>query len=65
MFGRYGTALPASSDFALTQPLSEFDIKIVRAPGPMKMAPGETAEREIIAFIEDPDGYKIELIQAP
>ncbi|SHL83788.1 lactoylglutathione lyase [Roseovarius marisflavi] len=45
--------------------LSEFGIKIVRAPGPMKMAPDETAEREIIAFIEDPDGYKIELIQAP
>ena len=31
--------------------------KIVRAPGPMKY--GST----IIAFVEDPDGYKIELIQ--
>lgn len=45
--------------------LSDFGINIVRAPGPMKMAPDETAEREIIAFIEDPDGYRIELIQAP
>lgn len=32
--------------------------KIVRAPGPMKH--GST----VIAFVEDPDGYKIELIQA-
>jgi lactoylglutathione lyase len=32
--------------------------KVVREPGPMKH--GTT----IIAFIEDPDGYKLELIQA-
>ncbi|EME70820.1 lactoylglutathione lyase [Paramagnetospirillum caucaseum] len=32
--------------------------RIVRAPGPMKH--GST----VIAFVEDPDGYKIELIQA-
>ncbi len=31
--------------------------KMIRAPGPMKF--GTT----VIAFIEDPDGYKIELIQ--
>jgi lactoylglutathione lyase len=31
--------------------------KIVREPGPMKH--GTT----VIAFVEDPDGYKIELIQ--
>ena len=45
--------------------LSELGVEIVRAPGPMKMAPDETGERETIAFIEDPDGYRIELIQAP
>ena len=33
-------------------------IKVVREPGPMKH--GST----IIAFIEDPNGYKIELIQS-
>ncbi|MEM4658835.1 MAG: lactoylglutathione lyase [Candidatus Methanosuratincola sp.] len=33
--------------------------KIVRAPGPMKY--GST----VIAFAEDPDGYKIELIERP
>lgn len=45
--------------------LSELGVKITRAPGPMTMVPDETGEREIIAFIEDPDGYRIELIQAP
>lgn len=33
-------------------------IKITRLPGPMKDDPDE-----IIAFIEDPDGYRIELVQ--
>ena len=33
-------------------------VKISREPGPVKF--GTT----LIAFIEDPDGYKIELIQA-
>ena len=45
--------------------LSEKGVEITRAPGPMKMAPDETGERETIAFIKDPDGYRIELIQAP
>eukprot|EP01027_Heterolobosea_sp_BB2_P008493 GEZU01012597.1.p1 GENE.GEZU01012597.1~~GEZU01012597.1.p1 ORF type:complete len:135 (-),score=58.04 GEZU01012597.1:260-664(-) len=32
-------------------------VKVIREPGPMKH--GKT----VIAFIEDPDGYKVELIQ--
>ncbi len=36
--------------------------KITRPAGPMRAAPTETGHREVIAFIEDPDGYKIELI---
>lgn len=35
---------------------------ILRAAGPMTFAPEETGAREIIAFVEDPDGYRIELI---
>ena len=31
--------------------------KIVREPGPMKFSP------TVMAFIEDPDGYRIELIE--
>lgn len=37
--------------------LSEAGVKIPRPPGPM--AHGST----VIAFVEDPDGYKVELIQ--
>ena len=37
--------------------LREKGAKIVREPGPMKHGGSE------IAFVEDPDGYKIELIQ--
>ena len=37
--------------------LAEAGVKIVRPPGPMKH--GKT----VIAFVEDPDGYKIELIE--
>jgi lactoylglutathione lyase len=44
--------------------LSKLGVKVTRAPGPMMQAPDETGERETIAFIEDPDGYRIELIQA-
>jgi hypothetical protein len=31
----------------------------------MKIAPDETGESEVITLIENPDGYKVELIQTP
>lgn len=37
--------------------LKQKGVKVVREPGPMKFGGAE------IAFIEDPNGYKIELIQ--
>jgi lactoylglutathione lyase len=43
--------------------LAGMGVKIVRDPGPMKFAADESRSREIIAFIEDPDGYRIELIE--
>jgi lactoylglutathione lyase len=42
---------------ATTETLRKFGAKVTREPGPVKF--GST----IIAFVEDPDGYKIELIQ--
>jgi lactoylglutathione lyase len=36
-------------------------VKIVREPGPMKHGTGSNA----IAFLEDPNGYKIELTTRP
>jgi lactoylglutathione lyase len=38
--------------------LMEAGVKITRPPGPMKADP-----HEVIAFIEDPDGHRIELVQ--
>ena len=57
-------ALEVSDIEATCSHLVDLGVNIVRAPGPMKMAPDETGHREIIAFIEDPDGYRIELIEA-
>jgi lactoylglutathione lyase len=38
-------------------------VKILRKPGPMAYLPLGGGEPHVIAFIEDPDGYRIELIE--
>ena len=43
--------------YATCERLKQAGVKITRAPGPVKFG------TNVIAFIEDPDGYKIELIQ--
>ena len=43
--------------------LKGMGVSVVREPGPMLFAADETGARETIAFIEDPDGYRIELIE--
>ena len=54
-FGHLAIGVP---DVAATvEKLRAAAIKITREPGPVKF--GST----VIAFVEDPDGYKIELIQ--
>jgi lactoylglutathione lyase len=50
-------AIAVSDISAACEGLAREGVKIVRPPGPMKY--GGSA----IAFIEDPDGYKIELIE--
>ena len=50
-------AIGVEDIYATCNAISEGGGKIVRSPGPMKH--GST----VIAFVEDPDGYKIELIQ--
>ncbi|NJK40887.1 MAG: lactoylglutathione lyase [Acaryochloridaceae cyanobacterium SU_2_1] len=50
-------ALGVDDIYATCADLQQRGGKVTRAPGPMKH--GST----VIAFIEDPDGYKIELIQ--
>lgn len=50
-------AIAVNDIHATCSELAEGGVHITRAPGPMKHSP------TVIAFIEDPDGYKIELIQ--
>jgi lactoylglutathione lyase len=44
--------------------LEALGVNIVRPAGPMSSNSPNRTEPEIIAFIEDPDGYKIELIES-
>lgn len=54
----YGHMAIAVSDIhAICNRLGEEGVKVPRPPGPMKHG------ASVIAFIEDPDGYKIELIE--
>jgi lactoylglutathione lyase len=43
--------------------LADMGVTILRPAGPMTHAPQETGHRENIAFVSDPDGYRIELIE--
>ena len=54
-FGHLAIGVP--DIYAVCDDLKEAGVKITRPPGPMKH--GST----VIAFVEDPDGYKIELIE--
>ena len=61
----YGhVALEVSDIYATCEHLMSMGVSVVREPGPMTYAVDETGHKENIAFIEDPNGYKIELIQA-
>ncbi len=51
-------AIGVADIFAATQDAAAAGAKVTRAAGPLQ---GD--RNEIIAFIEDPDGYKVELIQ--
>ena len=51
-------ALGVDDIYATCETIKQLGGKVVREPGPMKH--GST----VIAFVEDPDGYKVELIQA-
>ena len=50
-------AIGVADIYATCERLRSQGVKVVREPGPMKH--GAT----VIAFVEDPDGYRIELIQ--
>ena len=54
-FGHLAIAVPDA--YAVCQTMESEGVKIPRPAGPMK------GGSRIIAFVEDPDGYKIELVQ--
>ena len=54
-FGHLAVGVP--DVYGLCEGISKAGGKVTRAPGPVKF--GTT----VIAFVEDPDGYKIELIE--
>ncbi len=56
-------ALEVDDIYAVCKRLEKSSVTITRQPGPMMHAPDETGEKELIAFIDDPDGYRIELVQ--
>lgn len=56
-FGHLAVAVP--DIYKVCEDLMAEGVNIPRPPGPMKFGAGST----VMAFIEDPDGYKIELIQ--
>lgn len=49
---------------AACRELQSMGVELLRPPGPMKHAPQGGGEPDEIAFIADPDGYRIELIQS-
>jgi lactoylglutathione lyase len=62
---RYGhVALAVEEIYVACRRLESMGVTVLREPGPMTYAVDETGHKENIAFIEDPDGYKIELIEA-
>lgn len=54
-FGHLAIGVP--DIYGTCEKLAQAGVKIPRPPGPMKHG------GSVIAFVEDPDGYKIELIQ--
>jgi len=45
--------------------LAEANVQVVRAPGPMTHSSPQRQAPENIAFVADPDGYRLELIEHP
>lgn len=56
-------ALAVLDIHAACKRLEHSGVKVIRAPEPMKVISPDRKDIEVIAFIEDPDGYRIELIE--
>jgi lactoylglutathione lyase len=56
-------AITVNDLFSVCAELKMQDVKIVREPRAMAFNSDENLPADLIAFIEDPDGYRIELIE--
>jgi lactoylglutathione lyase len=56
-------ALAVADAGAACAELAAKGVKVIRPPGPMNFASPDRTSAEVIAFVEDPDGYRIELIE--
>lgn len=56
-------ALGVANAYAACEALAAKGARIIRPAGPMSNASPDRGDIEVIAFIEDPDGYRIELIE--
>lgn len=56
-------ALAVKDIHQICKQLASEGVEVIRAPGPMKFQSPERSTIENIAFLKDPDGYKIELIE--
>lgn len=62
--GGWGHIAVAAPDLVQTLArLRGLGARVAREPGPMAYASPQRAAPEVIAFIEDPDGYRIELVE--
>jgi len=57
-------AIGVADIYAASERLRALGVKTLREPGPMTHE-AEDGARDVIAFVEDPDGYRIELIETP
>ena len=55
-------AIGCQDIYGLCDRLSDLGVAIIRPPGPMKHV-SDSGQPEVIAFVADPDGYRIELIE--
>ena len=60
-YGHIALAVPDAA--AACARLAAEGVKIIRPAGPMTFASPDHSDVEVIAFVEDPDGYQIELIE--
>lgn len=56
-------AISVRGIYKVCNELAERGVKVTLPAGPMNYAADNTEVRDIIAFVEDPDGYCIELIE--